>query len=80
MFFYGAYYQGGRCNDDATKNEGHTEPSGSYPGCISPQGVYDLTGNLAEWVVTDEGEPVLLGGHMESGQASCAFSLTGDRL
>lgn len=26
-------------------------PSGSYPGCASDHGVYDLTGNIEEWVV-----------------------------
>jgi formylglycine-generating enzyme required for sulfatase activity len=27
------------------------EPSGSLPGCVSSHGVYDLTGNVEEWVV-----------------------------
>ncbi len=26
------------------------DPSGSRPGCVSTEGVYDLTGNAAEWV------------------------------
>lgn len=26
-------------------------PSGSYPGCVSSYGVYDLTGNVEEWVI-----------------------------
>jgi formylglycine-generating enzyme required for sulfatase activity len=29
------------------------EPSGSRPDCVSPYGVYDLTGNVDEWVVPD---------------------------
>jgi formylglycine-generating enzyme required for sulfatase activity len=27
-----------------------SEPSGARPGCVSAEGVYDLTGNVAEWV------------------------------
>lgn len=26
-------------------------PSGDYPGCVSGYGVYDMTGNIEEWVV-----------------------------
>ncbi len=29
---------------------GHTQPVGSYPSGVSPNGVYDMAGNLAEWV------------------------------
>lgn len=25
-------------------------PSGAFPGCVSPDGVFDLDGNLSEWV------------------------------
>jgi len=31
------------------------ERSGSRPGCVSPYGVYDLTGNVDEWVVNEKG-------------------------
>lgn len=34
-----------------------SEPSGSRAGCVSPEGVYDLTGNVAEWVVRTEDNP-----------------------
>ncbi len=27
------------------------EPSGARPGCVSPFGVYDMTGSVEEWVV-----------------------------
>ncbi len=27
------------------------EPSGSFTGCVSEDGVYDLTGNVVEWVI-----------------------------
>lgn len=32
-------------------------PSGSRPGCVSDDGVYDLTGNFDEWVRLDEPKP-----------------------
>jgi sulfatase modifying factor 1 len=34
-----------------------SEPSGSRPGCVSPFGVYDMTGNVDEWVVNEHGSP-----------------------
>jgi hypothetical protein len=33
------------------------EASGSRPGCISPFGVLDMTGNVDEWVVNESGKP-----------------------
>ena len=31
------------------------QPAGSYPDCVTPEGVYDLHGNLHEWVADAEG-------------------------
>lgn len=31
-----------------------SEPAGAREGCVSPDGVYDLTGNAAEWVLRTE--------------------------
>ena len=47
-------------------------PSGSMPGCKSPYGVMDMTGNVDEWArnVTDDGKPYqssFKGGHWISG-------------
>jgi formylglycine-generating enzyme len=33
------------------------EPSGSRPSCQSPYGVFDMTGNVDEWVVNESGTP-----------------------
>jgi formylglycine-generating enzyme len=33
------------------------EPSGTRPGCMSPFGVMDMTGNVDEWVVNESGKP-----------------------
>lgn len=33
------------------------EVSGARPGCKSPYGVFDMTGNVDEWVVNESGKP-----------------------
>jgi len=33
------------------------EPSGARKKCVSPYGVYDMTGNVDEWVVNESGKP-----------------------
>jgi formylglycine-generating enzyme required for sulfatase activity len=33
------------------------EPSGSRAACASPYGVFDMTGNVDEWVVNEKGKP-----------------------
>jgi hypothetical protein len=63
-YTYGPRYQGGACNvlqswangPSGTPSEA---PTGSLPKCKSPEGVYDLNGNLWEWtrdVVNDDGD------------------------
>jgi sulfatase modifying factor 1 len=49
-------------------------PSGSMRRCVSPFGVYDMTGNVDEWVVNEEGEPDvsgLKGGYFGPIRARC---------
>ncbi len=36
-------------------------PTGAFEGCVSPEGVHDLVGNLLEW--TDGSRPLLMGGY-----------------
>ena len=33
------------------------EPSGTRDACVSPYGVFDMTGNVDEWVVNESGHP-----------------------
>jgi formylglycine-generating enzyme len=45
-------------------------PSGSMSGCVSPYGVYDMTGNVDEFVLNSSGHPyvsALMGGHWVKG-------------
>ncbi len=57
---YADYHQRGRCWDDhADLRPVYT---GEMPGCVSGFGVYDLTGNVEEWVGATPETAVLLGG------------------
>lgn len=63
-FPYGPRREAGRCRvGDETAAPG---PSGTDPHCVTPEGVLDLVGNVAEW--TDDGD--VLGGSVRSPKAS----------
>ncbi|MCB9682702.1 MAG: thioredoxin domain-containing protein [Alphaproteobacteria bacterium] len=40
--------------------------TGEMPGCVTASGVYDLTGNVEEWVGATEASAVLLGGAFDT--------------
>ena len=46
-----------RVRDAEAKRLWQGEPSGSRPSCVSPYGVFDMTGNVDEWVVNESGVP-----------------------
>jgi len=73
---YGDSYEPGRCHDRGGEGPdlaGASLPSGSRPDCVTPEGVYDLSGNLWEWVVGEAGKPLLIGGgwNLSSGMGQC---------
>ncbi len=50
------------------------KPSGSQPRCVSPFGVYDMPGNLDEFVINESGHPYksgLMGGHVFGVRNAC---------
>lgn len=52
---YGDEHEARRCNlaeDDDDLSTLHVVPSGRFERCVTPEGVFDLAGNVAEW--TDE--------------------------
>jgi formylglycine-generating enzyme required for sulfatase activity len=56
-------------------------PSGSYEDCASPYGVYDLVGNLHEWIVdtTAKGTGVFKGGYFNDADKNgpgCTYATT----
>ncbi len=71
-FPYGFTYDPRKCN-----TEGRAAlPSGDRRDCVSADGVYDLTGNVWEWVIDrSEGYNVIAGGDYEYGKnARCDAS------
>ncbi len=54
---YGASYQPSACNgvDARAPLTPALVPTGSLSGCVTPEGLYDLSGNAAEWTSTQTG-------------------------
>jgi hypothetical protein len=46
-----------KIRDAEAKRLWQGEPSGSRSSCVSPYGVFDMTGNVDEWVVNESGQP-----------------------
>jgi len=61
-FPYGDEYEQERCNSaqDGTAADGRRlAPAGSFERCVTPEGVYDLSGNLGEWLQDSDPTGVL---------------------
>lgn len=61
-FPYGDEYEQDRCNSapDASSLQGRRlAPGGSHPRCVTPEGVFDLSGNLGEWLSSTDESGVL---------------------
>jgi len=73
---YGDAYVAGRCGDDGAARPsatvGAAAPSGAHPDCRTPQGVYDQSGNLWEWVQVG-GRGAMAGGswNLAAGLGQC---------
>jgi protein-disulfide isomerase len=71
---YGDFHEPGRCWEAKVNPKlepGQSPPfrpvyTGEMPACVSPAGVYDLTGNMEEWVGTSPETAVLLGGAFDT--------------
>ncbi len=46
-----------KVRDAEAKRLWQGEPSGARSSCVSPYGVFDMTGNVDEWVVNEDGKP-----------------------
>jgi len=69
---YGAFYENGTCHDAQKTLTGSSVKAGSMHGCRTPTGVYDLTGNLNEWIGATKDKASMTGGHFGSGEgAAC---------
>lgn len=65
---YGDFHEEGRCWDDRTTPEFRPVYTGEMPGCVTSAGVYDLTGNLEEWVGDTPETAALLGGAWDTSE------------
>ncbi|MDP8254260.1 MAG: SUMF1/EgtB/PvdO family nonheme iron enzyme [Candidatus Alcyoniella australis] len=52
-YCYGDRLESSRCNwGGGDGQSGPRRPSGSFPECVTPEGIFDLNGNLSEWTST----------------------------
>jgi len=61
-FPYGDTYEQDRCNsagDGTSPASRALAPGGSFERCVTPEGVYDLSGNLGEWLGSSDPTGVL---------------------
>lgn len=67
---YGSTYKSGTCNDT---NGLESDPTGAHTGCKTSSGIYDMSGNVAEWV---EGGFIMGGSYNSaSGEVTCESML-----
>jgi protein-disulfide isomerase/uncharacterized membrane protein len=59
---YADYHDRSRCWDGRKDTKFRPVYTGEMPGCVTTGGVYDMTGNVEEWVGTTPENAVLLGG------------------
>lgn len=59
---YGDYHEDGRCWDAHDRDGFRPVYTGEMPGCATHDGVYDMSGNVEEWVGDSPEHAALLGG------------------
>lgn len=65
---YGDYHEVGRCWDGRQRGTARPVYTGEMPGCVSKDGVYDLTGNVEEWVGDSPENAALMGGAFDTSE------------
>jgi len=65
---YADYHDDGRCWDDHEGDQFRPVYTGEMPGCVTPTGVYDMTGNVEEWVGDSPEHAALLGGAFDTSE------------
>lgn len=67
MYPYGAFYEVGVCRDSENELSGAPTQTGANPSCVTPEGVYDMAGNVYEWVGDTAEGSAMMGGDWRSG-------------
>jgi thiol-disulfide isomerase/thioredoxin len=62
LYPYGPFYEKGTCRDTEDKLTGKPDKTGALAGCRTPEGVYDLSGNVYEWIGATAEESAMMGG------------------
>jgi protein-disulfide isomerase/uncharacterized membrane protein len=69
---YGPFYERGHCHDGQKILTGDPIKTGQKHACRTKAGVYDMTGNVAEWIENDKKKASMVGGNFGSGEgAAC---------
>lgn len=72
-FGYGDYHSPGRCADSRKKDDPRPLATGVHPECRTPSGLYDMVGNVKEWVGATPDKAGVVGGSYFSGDAARCF-------
>jgi protein-disulfide isomerase/uncharacterized membrane protein/thiol-disulfide isomerase/thioredoxin len=62
LYPYGPFYEKDTCRDSEDKLNGKATKTGSLAGCRTPDGIYDLSGNLYEWIGQSVDDAAMMGG------------------
>lgn len=73
QFPYADWHERGWCHDQEDGRTGSPKLTGSMPRCRTETGVYDLGGNVAEWIERNEEMAVLVGGDYGSKDKAGCF-------
>jgi thiol-disulfide isomerase/thioredoxin len=74
FYAYGGLYREGICPDSRPMDAPGALTAGTHPECVSPDGVYDLHGNVKEWVGLDPSLAAVMGGSWFSEEsARCTY-------
>jgi len=72
QFPYADYYEDRWCRVDEDRIKGRPGLTGGMAYCHTPDGIFDLTGNVEEWVGTSSDKALLAGGDFRVGdKGSC---------
>ena len=68
MYPYGFFYEKGTCQDAEDEYAGRSTKTARMKDCTTPSGIWDMAGNLQEWVGSSEKDAALVGGDWRGGK------------